>query len=94
VQVNDHGITVTDNGPGLPAATVAKVLDFTVGVSSREVYAAPDRGAQGNALKTVLMMPFVLDGREGHIEIDALGTHHTITVAVDSIRQKPVVDHQ
>ena len=30
---------------------------------------APDRGAQGNALKTIVAMPFVLDGEEGRVDI-------------------------
>ena len=55
-------ITVIDNGPGMPPETVADILDFSSRVSSREAYVAPDRGAQGNALKTILAMPFVLDG--------------------------------
>ena len=62
VEVGDGGITVTDNGPGIPAETITDVLDFSVRVSSREAYVAPDRGAQGNALKTIVAMPFVLDG--------------------------------
>src|ERR1700746_3386580 len=36
IAVDKTGITVTDNGPGLPAETVKGVLDFTVRVSSRE----------------------------------------------------------
>lgn len=94
VQVAQNTITVTDNGPGIPAATVEKVLDFSVRVSSREAYVAPDRGAQGNALKTVLMMPFVLDGKMGRVEIVARGIRHIINVEVDSIRQQPVIDYE
>jgi DNA topoisomerase VI subunit B len=59
VTVDSDGITVADNGPGLPASTLAGVLDYKVRVSSREAYAAPDRGAQGNALKTIMAMPCV-----------------------------------
>ena len=69
VTVDDAGITVTDNGPGIPADTIGKVLDYSVRVSSREAYAAPDRGAQGNALKTIMAMPFVLDGDEGRVTV-------------------------
>ena len=36
-----------------------------VRVSSREAYVSPTRGAQGNALKTIVAMPFVLDGERG-----------------------------
>src|SRR5262245_14988469 len=65
VTVGPRHITVADNGPGLPVSTIAGVLDFSVRVSSREAYIAPDRGAQGNALKTLVAMPFVLDGSAG-----------------------------
>lgn len=94
VKVNDFGITVTDNGPGLPADVVKDVLDFTIRVSSREAYVSPTRGAQGNALKTLLAMPFVLDGERGQVEISALGVRHMIEMAVDRIRQEPVIDHK
>ena len=57
----NNGITISDNGPGLPPKVVEDILDFSVRVSSREAYVAPDRGAQGNALKTLVAMPFVLD---------------------------------
>jgi DNA topoisomerase VI subunit B len=93
VTVDGDGITVTDNGPGIPAETVAGVLDYSVRVSSREAYAAPDRGAQGNALKTLVAMPFVLDGGQGRVTVTARGIRHEITVRVDPVRQVPVIDH-
>ena len=65
VTVDRAGIIVEDNGPGLPADVVEDILDFSVRVSSREAYVSPTRGAQGNALKTILAMPFVLDGQRG-----------------------------
>lgn len=87
-------IAVADNGPGIPASTVAAVLDFTTRTSSREAYASPTRGAQGNALKTVLAMPFARgDGRDAVTEILACGLHHTITVSVDAVQQMPIVSH-
>jgi DNA topoisomerase VI subunit B len=94
VAVNETGITVADNGPGLPAETVKGVLDFTVRVSSREAYVSPTRGAQGNALKTVVAMPFVLDGQRGRVEIEARRIRHAITFEVDRVRQMPVVHHE
>ena len=94
VRVGTHGITVIDNGPGLPAKVVAGVLDFSVRVSSREAYVSPSRGAQGNALKTILAMPFALDGEAGRVEVDAQGIRHKITFAVDPIRQQPVIQHE
>ncbi len=62
VSVNRGEITVSDNGPGLKLGTVADILDYTVTASSREAYVSPTRGAQGNALKTIVAMPFALDG--------------------------------
>jgi DNA topoisomerase VI subunit B len=93
VQVEPGAITVTDNGPGIPSDTVTDILDFSSRVSSREAYVAPDRGAQGNALKTILAMPFVLDGAAGHVEIRAHGLCHRIAFTVDVLRQTPVIDH-
>jgi DNA topoisomerase VI subunit B len=94
ITVDKTGITVADNGPGIPAETVKGVLDFAVRVSSREAYVSPTRGAQGNALKTIVAMPFVLDGRRGQVEIEARGIHHIITLEVDQVRQEPVIRHE
>lgn len=93
VRVDSDGVTVTDNGPGLPPDTVESILDFTVRVSSREAYVSPTRGAQGNALKTILAMPFVLDGEHGTVAIEARGIRHVINFAVDRIKQEPILDH-
>jgi DNA topoisomerase VI subunit B len=86
-------ITVIDNGPGIAAATVKALLDFSVRVSSREAYASPTRGAQGNALKTLVAMPFALDGSGGETTIEARGTRHRIRFLVDYVRQIPKVEH-
>jgi DNA topoisomerase VI subunit B len=94
VQVEPHAITVADNGPGMPPETITDTLDFSSRVSSREAYVAPDRGAQGNALKTILAMPFVLDGEAGRVEICASGLRHQIEFAVDALRQAPVIRHR
>jgi DNA topoisomerase VI subunit B len=94
ITVDKTGIAVQDNGPGLPARTIEGVLDFAVRVSSREAYISPTRGLQGNALKTIIMMPFVLHGERGSIAIAAHGIRHKITVQVDRIRQQPVIDHK
>jgi DNA topoisomerase VI subunit B len=90
------GITVTDNAGGIPADTVAKLLDFSVRVSSREAYVAPTRGAQGNALKTIVMMPFVLGGGDAAkpVIIEARGIRHSISIGVDAVRQQPMAVHE
>jgi DNA topoisomerase VI subunit B len=93
ITVDSSGITVADNGPGIPASTVDSLLDYSVRVSSREAYVSPTRGAQGNALKTILAMPFVLDGRHGQVDIIAHGQRHEIIFGVDQIRQQPAITH-
>jgi DNA topoisomerase VI subunit B len=93
IEVADGEIIVNDNGPGLPPETVADILDFTVRVSSREAYASPSRGAQGNALKTILAMGFALDGRLGETRIESQGIAHQITFKVDQVRQEPELEH-
>ena len=52
---------------------------------------SPTRGAQGNALKTLVAMPFVLHGERGRVEIETGGRRHVIDFRVDRIRQEPVV---
>ena len=93
VTVNDGSIIVADNGPGILPETVKAMLDFSVRVSSREAYVSPTRGAQGNALKTLVAMPYILDGTVGKVEIAARGVNNLITFKVDPIQQVPVIDH-
>ncbi|MFZ1933088.1 MAG: hypothetical protein WCB27_04830 [Thermoguttaceae bacterium] len=94
VMVNGDGIAVSDNGPGIPPRTIDGVLDYTVRVSSREAYMAPDRGAQGNALKTLVAMPFVLseEDRIGRVDITTGGMRHEIVFCMDPIRQEPKIE--
>jgi DNA topoisomerase VI subunit B len=93
IEVGDGKIVVADNGPGLPVDTVKRILDFSVRVSSREAYVSPTRGAQGNALKTVLAMPFALDGSVGRVVIEAHEIAHDIHFRVDQVRQQPKLSH-
>jgi DNA topoisomerase VI subunit B len=93
IEVSDKHIVIADNGPGIPAETVAGILDFSVRVSSREAYASPTRGAQDNALKTILAMAFALDGAKGETLIESLGTAHRISFKVDHLRQQPKIHH-
>jgi DNA topoisomerase VI subunit B len=85
------GITVRDNGPGLPDSTLKGAMDFTVRVSNREAYVSPTRGAQGNALKTLLAMPRVLDPEHGKLIVSARGRRHVITCGADPISQRAAV---
>ena len=89
VAVSDAEIAVFDNGPGIAPETVAGILDYNTRTSSREVYVSPTRGAQGNAIKTLLAMPFALDGERGETTIESQGVAHRITFSIDPIRQEP-----
>ena len=96
VTVDTRGITVADNGPGLPAEVVGRILDYSIRVSSRAAYVSPTRGAQGNALKTLVAMPFVLAGGQpvAPVTISARGIRHEIEITVDRIKQEPVIEHR
>jgi DNA topoisomerase VI subunit B len=91
VTADPCGITIADNGPGLPEATLRGALDFTIRVSNREAYVSPCRGAQGNALKTLLPMPHVLDPQHGKFIIEAHGKRHEISCRADPISQRAVI---
>ena len=101
IGVCNNQIVVTDNGPGIQPETVADILDFAVRVSSREAYASPTRGAQGNALKTILAMGYVLDREETDSDADAVGVTtietkgltHRIEFRVDHINNQPKITH-
>jgi DNA topoisomerase VI subunit B len=85
-------ITITDNGPGIDSATITGILNYTIRVSSREAYVSPSRGAQGNALKTLVAMGFALSGERGETIIESRGIRHQIVFAVDRIRQQPRIE--
>jgi hypothetical protein len=71
IVVTDDSITVADKGPGMPAETVASLVDYAVRTSSRAAYVSPTRGAQGNALQSIIPMGFALASLPSNI--DALG---------------------
>jgi hypothetical protein len=93
-------ITVSDNGAGMPLEVVERILDYSVRVSDKEAYVSPTRGAQGNALKTIIAIPYVLSllAKEsrpaGHVSIESRGVCHALTVATDLLRQAPRIDHE
>jgi DNA topoisomerase VI subunit B len=94
VKCDAGGIEVSDNGPGLPEETLERQKDFTVRASNREAYQAPDRGAQGNAIKTLLPMPSIIDPAGGKLVIEAHGKRHSIRCRADHVTQRPMVDDE
>lgn len=98
IVVEKDTIVVQDNAGGIDAETIASVLDYTIRVSSREAYVSPTRGAQGNALKTILAMGYVLDrgnggDRAGLTIIEARGVEHRIEFRVDHVSNQPKIVH-
>jgi DNA topoisomerase VI subunit B len=100
IAVKPGSITIQDNGGGIATDTIKSILDYTVRVSSREAYVSPTRGAQGNALKTILAMGYVLDREREDINneaagvtiIETRGVKHRIEFRVDHINQ-PKITH-
>lgn len=94
VTAEAEGISVYDNGPGIPESTIDGVLDYTIRVSSRDAYVAPDRGKQGNALKTLVGMPYVVDPHDGVLVVITNGVKHGIRCRVDPVTQQVVVERE
>lgn len=92
IVVSQDGISVTDNGPGLALETIEGIRDYTVRVSSREAYVSPARGAQGNALKTIIAMGFAINRTRGETIIESRGVAHRITFSIDHIRRVPQIE--
>ena len=93
VDFRGQSVVVTDNGPGIASEVVRKILDFSTRTSDKQAYVSPTRGAQGNALKTLLAIPYVLSGgKTGTIEIESQGVRHTISVSTDHIARRPRIE--
>ena len=88
ITVKGRSIIIKDNGPGIPAKTIDGVLDYSIRVSSREAYVSPTRGAQGNALKTILPMAYVLNEHHGE-EPPARPSSRRTASRITSFRCRP-----
>jgi DNA topoisomerase VI subunit B len=98
--VSSGTIIVEDNAAGIDTETIDSILDYSIRVSSREAYVSPTRGAQGNALKTILAMSFVLNRKinsdadaAGITVIETRGIKHQIEFRVDHINNQPKIIH-
>ncbi|HTY27698.1 MAG TPA: ATP-binding protein [Mycobacterium sp.] len=76
-------ITVTDNGDGIAPETVTRLYDFNVLVSDKARYRGPTRGALGNALKTLIGIPYAL-ALDAPVVIDSRGVRHELRVSIDA----------
>jgi DNA topoisomerase-6 subunit B len=79
VKLDGQTLTVRDNGPGMPEELVERLCDRTQRTSSREAFAAPTRGAQGNAIQTLMCLPLAY-GMPGGIVIASGGVEHVVTL--------------
>lgn len=78
---NGLTLTVADNGTGIPADVVARIVSrFSSSTSDKASYRAPTRGAQGNAIKTLIGMPVALGAARSRLAIAAAGIQHTLEV--------------
>jgi DNA topoisomerase VI subunit B len=79
IEIGADRITVAANGPGIAAETVERLLDPTSRTSARAHYVSPTRGAQGQAVSTLLVMPYALSpGSEAAIIIESRGLVHHV----------------
>jgi hypothetical protein len=95
VRWDGRTLETRDNGGGIPPEIVKRLSDFTTRTSDKLAYVSPTRGAQGNAWKTLLAMPYVLDGEAAQpVVIEACGIRHQIGIRTDQIARRPVLDYQ
>jgi DNA topoisomerase VI subunit B len=74
-------LVVMDNGNGIAPADAQSLTNFAALTSSKAAYRSPTRGLQGNAMKTVLGIAYVMGGRP--VVIEAQGVRHTILLQPD-----------
>ncbi len=83
IAVKDEGflltIAVSDNGGGIEPGVVERILNFDTRTSDKALYRTPTRGQQGNALKTVITIPFALGAADPHVTIRTRGVRHHIS---------------
>ena len=91
VSIINDSICIEDNGNGIAPEVITKILDFTTRTSDKVIYCSPSRGQQGNALKTILAIPYVLTNKTSHLVIESRGVLHDIRVRVDI--DKPLIEH-
>jgi DNA topoisomerase VI subunit B len=88
-------LEIRDNANGIPAEVVKCILDYSTRTSDKLAYVAPTRGSQGNGLKTLLAIPYVLDGEAAPpVIIEARGIHHEIRIRANQITRRPEIDYR
>jgi DNA topoisomerase VI subunit B len=85
VTVDGRRLTVADNGPGMAPELVERLCKLTERTSTREPFAAPDRGAQGNALQTIMHLGFGYGHETSRLTIDSQGINHQIALRANRL---------
>jgi excisionase family DNA binding protein len=95
IDIGADRITVTDNGPGIAPETVKRFLDLGSRTSGRARYVSPTRGAQGQALSTILAMPYALAPGSGKaVIIEAREVTHRISLRTHPLSGEPAFGHE
>src|ERR1019366_6944880 len=95
IRVGGDFLEVSDNGHGIAPDVLERVVDYSTRTSDKQAYVSPLRGAQGNALKTIIAISYVLSGnKEARVEISARDIKHVISVSVDAITWRPQITHE
>jgi DNA topoisomerase VI subunit B len=85
ITVDADTLAVTDNGRGMARELVERLCIRSERTSTREAYAAPDRGSQGNALPVLMALPLGLGRDEAVTTICSCGVEHTIRLKVNRL---------
>jgi DNA topoisomerase VI subunit B len=80
----DLQLSIGDNGDGIAPELVNKIKNFDIRTTDKAIYRSPSRGQQGNALKTILGMPYALGSHEP-VVIASCGIRHTIRAWPDPL---------
>ena len=56
----DKRLNIFDNGSGISIDTIKKIYDFSMYVSRNRHFVTPSRGKQGNGLKTIISICYIL----------------------------------
>ena len=92
IRVSDDTLTVADDGPGMSAELVERLCNRSERTSTREAFAAPDRGSQGNALQVIMSLPFGFGHEEAGLTIISQGVWHAIRLRVNRLEQRVDLD--
>ena len=92
IRVSDDTLTVADDGPGMSAELVERLCNRSERTSTREAFAAPDRGSQGNALQGIMSLPFGFGHEEAGLTITSQGVWHAIRLRVNRLEQRVDLD--